>query len=59
MAHDFDKQSRPALRLLKGGDPEPIAKPSEPVDQPKSPFAQFMKAYADAIDREVRLLLEI
>ncbi len=61
-----DKQ-KPALRIIPGG-PTVVVPPAEspgPVagdaakPRPKSNLGKLMSAYADAIDRDVKLLLDL
>jgi hypothetical protein len=59
MKHNLEKNARPVLRLIKGGEP-PVAAPApKPAEAPKSPLLAFMRAYADAVERDVRLILEV
>ncbi len=56
--------ARPGLRLVR--DPE-VAPPVEVATAPstevkavrRSPFLDFMNAYADAVDQQVKVLLEL
>lgn len=50
---------RPILRLVKAQPPETPTPPTpEKKPRPGSALVAFMTAYADAIDRDVKLLLE-
>jgi len=56
--------ARPGLRLVR--DPE-VAPPAPVADAPatevkavrRSPFLDFMNAYADAVDQQVKVLLDL
>lgn len=56
------KTARPVLRIVRN---EPAVQNTVAVDaevaktKPKSRTAQFMTAYADAIDRDIKLLLDL
>jgi hypothetical protein len=56
---------RSVLRLVPSAAPEPAEQNLAAVDaeaarlRPKSKTAQFLAAYADAIDRDIKLLLDL
>lgn len=52
--------SKPALRLIKGDAPtSELQAAPEIKPEHKSSLVNFMQSFADAVDRDVRLLLEI
>jgi hypothetical protein len=64
MKHNLEKNARPVLRLIKGGEPPVVVPPPMPaeapkLEAPKSALLSFMRAYADAVERDVRLILEV
>ena len=57
-SQDQEKQApaRGGLRLIQCDKPDAQA---EVKERPKNPFVEFMTAYADAIDRDVKTILEL
>lgn len=55
------QKPKPGLRLIQGGPEAPAADAPQPEQKPrrKSALVQFMTAYADSIDRDVKLLLDL
>lgn len=58
--------ARPALRIVRQAPPALAEANAAAVDdevlktaKPKSRTAQFLTAYADAIDRDIKLLLDL
>ncbi len=55
------KPPRNGLRLVHGGVEDKAPAEAPPTERPrrKSALVQFMTAYADSIDRDVKLLLDL
>ena len=51
--------SRPCLRLVKEDEAAPTAPSAVAAAGPKSRIAQFLTAYADAIDRDIQAILDL
>jgi hypothetical protein len=54
MQDDRKQEKKPALRIVRPDEGQP-----EPKPEPKSKLGKMLTAYADAIDRDIQLLLDL
>lgn len=61
MDRPLAKPTKPVLRLVPTPpEPAPAVAPPQPASpRPKSALGQLLSAYADAIDRDIKLVLEL